>query len=280
MSRSIQKVGIFGTGKVGLSLGYHLKDRGFELGYHGRSPDAAQRCMEEIGALTFVSAEELLDWCDVIGFVVSDGAIAQVSASLSGHPRVKEKYAFHMSGALAADEIKGSYLEKFSLHPLRAFAKVEVDISGTTFALEIYKGHCSPEIDRFANEFGRVIKVATAHKTLYHASAVIASNLIVPIMDAANAVLRQIGIEDEDLLWPLVDSAIANMKNLGVTRALTGPIARGDVDTVKRHVAALSSLEDIAELYAVLSRHALGLSEISEARKEEILRVFQKGGEQ
>lgn len=280
VSRSIQKVGIFGTGKVALSIGYHLKGKGFELGYHGRGLGAAQRCMEEIGALTFVSPTELLDWCDVIGFVISDRAIAEVSASVSEHPSAKEKYAFHMSGALAADEIKGRYLEKFSLHPLRAFAKVETDLSGTTFALEIYKGHCSPEIDRFANEFGRVIAVAPEHKNLYHASAVIASNLIVPVVDAANAVLRQIGIEDEDLLWPLIDSAIANMKVLGVAHALTGPVARGDVNTIKRHVKALSPFEDISELYALLSRHALRLSTISEAQKGEIARAFQKGGEQ
>lgn len=280
MNRTIGKVGIFGTGKVALSLGYYLGDKGFELGYYGRSLDVAQRCIEEIGALTFVSPENLLKWCDVIGFVVSDRAISEVSSAVSKLAISEEKYAFHMSGALAADEIKGNFLEKFSLHPLRAFAKVEPDLSDTTFALEIYKGHCSPEIDRFANEFGRVIKVTSEHKTLYHASAVIASNLIVPVIHAANAVLKQIDIEDEDLLWPLIDSAITNMKKLGVRNALTGPIARGDGNTIERHLAEFSHLQDISELYCVLSRYALQLSDISEQKKQEIAQLLQKGGRQ
>ncbi|MDO4753636.1 MAG: DUF2520 domain-containing protein [Bacillota bacterium] len=293
MSKAIKKVGIFGTGKVALSIGYHLKKKDYEIGYCGRNLSAAQRYIDDIEALTFVSVDDLLDWCDVIGFVVTDSAIAEVSKSLSR----KDKYAFHMSGALAADEIKGEFSELFSLHPLRAFAKVEPDLSDTTFALEIYKGHCSPEIDRFAGEFGRVIHIRPEHKVLYHASAVIASNLIVPVMDAANEILRQIGIDDETVLWPLIDSAITNMKTLGIKNALTGPVARGDGAVVKKHVDTLSAMSeesksfeqhvsqdvsqgDISELYALLSRRALVLSRASESKKREILALLQKGGEQ
>lgn len=297
---AIKKVGIYGTGKVALSIGIYLLSRGLEVAYCGRSIDKARRYIADIGALSFGSPRELLAWCDAIGFVVTDGAISEVSEAVSREnpDLAKQKYAFHMSGALSSEAVKGEYLSKFSLHPLRAFAKVEEHIDDTVFALEAYtdaQTPCVSEIDEFAGHFDRVIRLKSKDKTLYHASAVIASNLIVPVIDAAYRVLAMIGIDDETLLWPLIDTAMANMKSLGVKNALTGPVARGDAGTVRRHVeelerqARLESADSDAEmteagqilrLYTLLSEAALKLSDASEDRKariHELLSEIAKG---
>lgn len=280
MKTEIRKVGIYGTGKVALSFGSHLIRRGFEVGYCGRSIELAQRYIQDIGALSFVSADDLLLWCDAVGFVVSDGAIREVSSGLGA----VDKYAFHMSGALAADEISDHFMCRFSLHPLRAFARIESDLSDTTFALEVHENSGLPhvqEIDRFAKAVGRVIALRAEDKVYYHAAAVVASNLLVPLVDEANALLRKIGIDDETLLWPLIDTAVLNMKNLGVRNALTGPIARGDASVVERHLDAMASDSELGiSVYTVLSRSALKLSSASESKKEaiaEILRHYEGG---
>lgn len=275
MNREILKVGFYGTGKVALSIGKHLRNRGFELGYCGRNLEKARRYLQDIHALSFVSPNDLIDWCDCICFAVTDSAISEVSGDLVA----EDKYAFHMSGALTADEIKGRFAEKFSLHPLRAFAKVESDLSDTAFALEIYKNRYSPEIDRFANAFGKIIRLKSEQKVLYHASAVIASNLIVPVIASANDLLKQIGIEDETLLWSLIDSAVTNMKNLGVRNALTGPIARGDEVTVRRHLSDLCATNpEMMRLYILLSEYALQLSEAPQEKKDAVLKLLREGG--
>lgn len=270
-------MGIYGTGKVALSIGFFLKKSGFEVGYFGRSIDSVQRYLNHIGALTFVSADEMLLWCDAVGFLVSDRAVAAVSRDLVSPKTV----AFHMSGALTADEIGGVFAARFSLHPLRAFAKVETDISGTTFALEIHESTSSlfaQEIDRFANEFGRVIRLHSEDKVLYHASAVAASNFLVPLMNFANLLLRQIGIDDETLLWPLVETAIINMRSLGIANALTGPVARGDAEVIEKHCAAIKKRIGDIRLYCLMTEMALAFSGADDAKKAEIVKLLKEQG--
>lgn len=272
----IRKVGIYGTGKVALSFGRLLHSKGFEVGYFGRNVRSVQGYIQGFGAQPFDTLDELIDWCDAVGFVVTDSAISEISRGIEAG----DKYAFHMSGALAADELAGSFLARFSLHPLRAFAKVESDISDTVFALEIHAGTISPyvgEIDKFAECLGKVVRMKSSDKPIYHASAVMASNLIVPVISAANSLLGSIGISDEDLLWQLIDTAISNMKNLGVRDALTGPIARGDSSAVKLHLEEMSkaALESEKAIYIALSRGALELSKATDAQKAGIAAVLQ-----
>ncbi len=277
----ILKVGIYGTGKVALSFGRLLLDKGFDVGYCGRNVQGVRGYADGIGARVFDSPSDLVAWCDAVGFVVSDSVIAEVSAAVSKNSSVSDKLAFHMSGALAADELAEGFLARFSLHPLRAFARIESDISDTVFALEIHEGTGSPHaegIDRFAERLGRVIKLNPADKPLYHASAVMASNLIVPVIDAAYSLLRNIGISDENLLWQLIDTAVSNMKNLGVGNALTGPIARGDSRVVRLHLETMSEHGLLPELamYTALSRWALKISGAPEEKKFEIEAVLQE----
>ncbi len=263
------------------------------MGYYGRSVGKAQSIVEKMAVPVFGSETELLDFSDAVCFCVSDSAIADVSkrtaaflfsdseSSLSQDVQdARCFYAFHMSGAFAADEIKGAFPCKFSLHPLRAFAKVEDDLSDTTFALEIDKGcgltpRCTDAIDEFASSLGtKLVRLRSDQKTRYHAAAVMASNLFIPLYYEANEVLKQIGLDDDTLLLPLIHSAIENIEQLGVDHALTGPIARGDVLTVKRHLEEL--LPEQKRMYVDLSRYALKLSPASAEKKEKVAHCLEE----
>src|SRR5690606_24287151 len=95
----------------------------------------------------------------------------------------------------------------------------------------------------------------------YHAAAVFASNYLVTLAATAVRILREIGVPEEDALpalIPLMRGTLDNLEDLGLASALTGPIARGDLDTVRTHLARLSP--DDRALYCALGRETLQLA--------------------
>ena len=102
------------------------------------------------------------------------------------------------------------------------------------------------------------------HKTVYHAGTVFASNYLVALMEMALRCFEQAGIAREDatrLMAPIARGTLDNVMALGTTKALTGPIARGDHAVVSRQSVALSGWdEDVTLAYAALGRVALQLS--------------------
>lgn len=290
---SYRKIGIYGVGKVATSFGNHLEKLGYQVGYYGRSTEH----LRSQHKMVFGDWSSIIAWADLLGFVVTDSAISHVSRmaydSIAGSAHCEAlPTVFHMSGALDISALEGRWPYKFSLHPLRAFAGFVPDLDQTIYVLERQEipdeglreeriGVCpnnrildakGEEIRLFVDSLrGTVLEISSQHKVHYHTSAVIASNFMVSVMHFAKRYLNLAGIEDEKVMWPLVDSALENMKRLGIDEALTGPINRGDLKTVKKHVGGLKT-EDI-ELYAHLSKQALDLSHAEESLKRE-LRVY------
>ena len=97
----------------------------------------------------------------------------------------------------------------------------------------------------------------------YHAAAALASNYIVAAIDAAAAVLAGVGVAQDraaQALIPLAEGALHNIAAHGTTRGLTGPVRRGDLATVSRHLEALRDRPDLAEIYRVLARRAVEIA--------------------
>lgn len=119
-------------------------------------------------------------------------------------------------------------------------------------------------------------------KTLYHASAVIASNYLVSLMKMASEVMAASGIPEEnafEFLLPLVKGTLSNMENMGVEKALTGPVARGDATTVSAHIEEISKkLPDLKKAYLELGKIALHIAEnqdfINENKVRQLKDIF------
>jgi predicted short-subunit dehydrogenase-like oxidoreductase (DUF2520 family) len=109
----------------------------------------------------------------------------------------------------------------------------------------------------------RPLVIRAADKALYHAACSVASNLLVPLFDLACGLLREIGIGDRDaveMLWPLAEGTLRGVKQLDRAEALTGPISRGDVETVRRHLHALEKYPAARKIYRLLGAEALRLA--------------------
>jgi predicted short-subunit dehydrogenase-like oxidoreductase (DUF2520 family) len=110
---------------------------------------------------------------------------------------------------------------------------------------------------------GKSFSIDSRNKPLYHAAAVMVSGNVTALFDVASQMLVQCGLTDKQarqVLLPLLSSAVDNLRDLDPAQALTGTFARGDLETVKRHLAALKDNEPTLEIYRVLGRWSLELA--------------------
>lgn len=268
---------IVGAGRMGQGLALALHHAGWPVALIARSPRpvAAPLTLHPGDwASALVAAELVL-------VATPDDAIPLAAADLAATGAIGARHTvLHLAGpldrtALAPLEPAGAGLGSY--HPLQtvadpvtaparlrgAFAGVEGD------ARAIAAG------EQMAAALGMVaVRLAPTAKTLYHAGAVLTANYTVALAAVAERVAQQAGIAPEvaaRMYQPLLAGAVANVDALGVLGALTGPIRRGDVATIRAHLAALGP-ED-RSLYIALGRAALELARragLEEARAHEI----------
>lgn len=170
---------------------------------------------------------------------VPDGQIA-AAASLIAPGRL----VGHCSGATGLEPL-GPH-EAFSLHPLMTVTGPETTFTGAGAAVDGTTGRALGLSERLARALGMVpVRVAGEDRALYHAAASLASNFLVTLESSAERLAGLAGV-DRHLLVPLVRATVDNWATLGPDRALTGPVARGDQETVARQRLALQ--ERVPEL--------------------------------
>jgi predicted short-subunit dehydrogenase-like oxidoreductase (DUF2520 family) len=169
----------------------------------------------------------------------------------------------HVSGSLGlsaldalADNPRGSF------HPLQSFPapRDPEAFRGITVAVDASTSPLLASLSRLARGLGAKPKrVRDRERVLYHAAAVFASNFVLASVDEGVRLLQAAGWSRKDAeqaLMPLVEGVVENMRRRGVVAALTGPIRRGDVDTVERHLSAVAD----PELYRILGLVALRIA--------------------
>ncbi len=186
---------------------------------------------------------------DVLVLAVPDAAIAAVAANVAP---VADTTVMHLAGSVGLD-VLAPHPRRAALHPLVALPNAEVGArrlaEGAWFAVA-----GDPLARRIVDDLGgRWFEVADADRAAYHAAAVIASNHVVALLGQAERVAARAGVPFEAYL-DLVRATVDNVAELGPADALTGPAARGDVETIRRHLEALP--EDEREAYEVLVRLA------------------------
>jgi predicted short-subunit dehydrogenase-like oxidoreductase (DUF2520 family) len=176
----------------------------------------------------------------VVFLTVPDSAVAEVAARLAAGPTIPAGVAFvHTSGRHAVG----------SFHPLRSFPEPGPPeaFRGIVIAVDASSPSLLRPLNRLARDLGAKPRpVDDTRRALYHAAAVFASNYVVALMRVAVSLLEETGWTEKEAvqgLATLAEGAVANVRKQGPTAALTGPIRRGDAQTVSRHLAALAEIE-------------------------------------
>ncbi|NOY70207.1 MAG: DUF2520 domain-containing protein, partial [Deltaproteobacteria bacterium] len=260
---------IIGCGRVGCALARHLADAGYPPGgFYSRSIASARRAAMLAGAgkKAFDHEKEAVADAGIIFITTPDSVIGDAAENLAKQGGIqKGTVILHCSGALPSTELdclKSLGAVTGAMHPLQSFASSNMDgnpFSGIMMAVEGTAGGVETA-KTIVKDLGAVpFEIRTDGKILYHSAAVLASNYLVALMDAAISLMTQAGVEQTQafsILKPLVFGTLANIEDSGTIGALTGPVARGDVKTVERHVAQLREKAlDILSLYGELGRH-------------------------
>lgn len=249
------RVAVVGAGRVGRTLGLLARRAGRVIG-----PVVSRSLARAEEACAFIGGGEPgteLRGAELTLLCVPDGAIEETAARL----RVPEgAVVAHTCGSYGADALR-PLRPAGALHPLRSFAdpaRAAEGFAGTFCAVD-----GDPEavavLEAFARALGgRPFAVRTERKALYHAGAVFGSNYVVAALAAARRLLEAAGVAREvatEALASLAEGAVLNVKAAGIEGALTGPIERGDAETVRRHAAALSAhTPELSAAYAELGR--------------------------
>lgn len=207
--------------------------------------------------------DALLD-SDIVWLTVPDDAIAEVAGQLAELQSWRGKIVLHPSGAMTSDELsalkqKGAAVA--SAHPMMTFVSgkkarwqdVPFDIEGDAAAVDTAY--------RIAVALGGVPhRVDKKYKVLYHAFGSFASPLVIALMSTMEQVARAAGVPPDkakEMVWPLLSQTLQNYLEKDGAGAFSGPLARGDVKTVRKHLTELKRVPHAREVYVALARAAI-----------------------
>ena len=267
-------VTIIGSGPVGTALAARLTRAGVPVAaIYGRTPEQAAHAGLHAGVLGLCSeVPSVVKSAMVSILAVSDKKIGGVARdSLERGILTAHQVVLHTSGGWAARDVLATVANKVealgTLHPLASLSEHaggHTRLARATFAVE-----GDPQAVIMAQRLveimtGKSLLLEPAQMPLYHAAAVLSSNYIVALVSLASRVLEAAGVKTADVvpaLVPLLRSTVDNLAAQGLPQALTGPMARGDVATVQRHLRALqAAVPDVAEFYGKLGSEVLALA--------------------
>ena len=283
------KLGIIGAGTVGTALAVRLKSKGYAIAaVASRSQASVERFTRYIGSSNIIcSGQGVADRAELVFITTPDDIIEPVTKQIQWHVG---QSVVHCSGADSVDILEsatqsGAHVGGF--HPLQTFASIDYAIDnlpGSAFALEAEEPLLSTLKEMVAVLDGYGIKLETKDKVLYHAAAVISCNYLVTLLKLATDLWEQFGVSRPDAvraLLPLLRGTVGNIANVGLPDCLTGPIARGDVGTIKKHLGSLAqSAPALLPIYQQLGWEtipiALEKGRLDKDKAEEICQLLQK----
>ncbi len=281
------RIGIVGPGRLGQALGHLLYGLGQPVtavagrdvpekpvGDLSRTSAAARFIGSNVRA---VQISEIPTLCSHILITVPDDALPSVAGKLAqGLPETPGSgvVALHTSGARGPEALaplQDRGVSCGTLHPLQTIATPEqgaADLPGSYFGITAAGEALDWALEICRLLQGHPLMIPAERRPLYHAAAVMASNYIMAMIDAAVILFEQCSVGREDALRalaPMICSSVANTLASGPEQALTGPIERGDAQTVASHLQALcnnseSVPESVRELYRYAGLHVAALA--------------------
>ena len=237
-------------GTVGTALATRLSGKGYKVvAVSSRSQNSARNLAQVInGCRAFDNNQSVADTAELVFITTPDDAIASVTSQIRWHT---EQSVVHCSGAdstATLEPAKKLDARVGAFHPLQTFASTKQAIEnmpGSTFALEAEEPLLNMLKDMATALDGHWVELKAMDKVAYHAAAVIACNYMVTLVKLATDLWQSFDVpphQAAQALLPLLRGTIHNIDTVGIPQCLTGPIARGDTGTIKKHLRALQKI--------------------------------------
>jgi predicted short-subunit dehydrogenase-like oxidoreductase (DUF2520 family) len=282
MLRGVNKpsIAFVGAGALASAMAVLLHERGYPItDVVSREGVSARKLARRVGANASKVGARAIS-ADVVWLAVPDAEIADCAEALARFG-AGMRVALHSSGALPSSVLAplgvcGAKLA--SAHPMMTFVAGEPpSLHGVWWALE-GDGKAVRVARRIAKDLGsETFEIKAEKKALYHAFGAMLSPMLVSELTAASALGAAAGVPKaklEGVMRPIVERTLANFFENGGAASFSGPLRRGDVDTIKRHVSALKQTPAEREAYLALVKYAVGALPTNE--KQAIMRLLSK----
>ena len=286
------KISIIGAGNVGTSLAIAFFEQGYPIasviGRTGKSALSLAKAVKCKKVSTQV--EDIEPSTEIIIIAVSDPAIGEIAGALARNKRLKFKKIFvlHTSGAQTTALLqplskKGAITA--SMHPIQTFSagRKRTKVRGIFFGIEGSPEARSRAIRLVSDIGGKAIVVPPELKPLYHVACVFASSYTIVILNAIQELAKLLNINAPwtDVFGPLMTTAMENTIKDSAANALTGPVTRSDLSTIKTHLTALAqSAPQFLPMYTVagieVARIAKAHGKISQQEFQTLITKFRQ----
>jgi len=284
----VRKLGFIGAGTVGTAMAVRLSQKGYPvIAVYDVNPTAAKRFAEAVrGCPVYEKAQDVADKAEHVFITTADDFIPKVAAEVRWH---KGQIVSHCSGASSAEVLEP--VKKFGaqvgcIHPLQTFSGMTQAIEnlpGSMFAIEAEEPVLSILKEMATALKGEWVILKAEDKALYHASACIACNYFYTLVNIAAELWKNFNKtvpEATKAMLPMLRGALNNLENIGLPQALTGPIARGDLTTINKHLSILKKkAPELLPLYKELGKWTIpiGMAKgtLSAERAKELQALFQ-----
>ena len=261
--RAMTRIGVVGAGRVGAVLAAALREAGHEIAaVAGESHASRTRINTLLPGVRVDKPTAVSRACDLLLLTVPDDMLSNVVTMLAASGAIREgQYVVHTSGkhglaVLQPAADAGAHV--LAMHPAMTFTGTHVDLA--RLAGCVYGVTANPDTEDLAAKLvadlrGRLLRVAEDRRALYHAGLAHGANHLVTLVSQAMDLLRDSGADDPAAtLRPLLTAALENALEYG-SAALTGPIVRGDVETVRAHLRDIAANRPATlESYVAMAR--------------------------
>ncbi len=274
------RIGFIGPGKVGVNLGRYFTHKGIDLsGFYGRNIENTMNAANVTKSKFYENIQEIIKESDILFITTPDDIISIIDSELSKFD-LNSKSICHTSGSLKSNVLcnakhSGAFI--YSIHPIFAFSNKNMNLN------ELEKIYFSIEGDIFDdsmvlklfeiignNFFERDEKTSS----IYHLANVFISNLTLSLLEIGISYFKILGLSEEEALKavkPLINGNIENIFSSGFVNSLTGPVLRGDINTIEKHISVIN--DEDKDIYNLLS---LNLLKLVALKNSEGLRIEEK----
>jgi predicted short-subunit dehydrogenase-like oxidoreductase (DUF2520 family) len=279
----LSTITLIGAGNLAQALGPALRKAGYrvEQVVARNNPESMRRARalaRKVGAAA-VQLEEAAPASHVIWLCHTDDALGSTAELLARNPGWKGKIVLHASGALTSDvlaPLKRAGAHTASLHPMMSFvAGTAPKMSEIPFAVEGDKKAIAAAKQIVGKLGAEVFQIKKQSKVLYHALGSFSSPLVVATLVTAERVGKAAGLtllQTRKIMGPILQQTLSNYLQRGPAAAFSGPIKRGDLQTIRRHLKELEKVTLARDVYRALVRSAL--RDLPSKRKKELLELL------
>jgi predicted short-subunit dehydrogenase-like oxidoreductase (DUF2520 family) len=262
------RIGFIGAGRLGTALAWSLARNGCRVeAVASRSDASARRLADGIRGCRVARAQEVAEDCDLVFVTTPDDAIGTMASQLTWRAGTG---VVHCSGVTEVDALSkaaaaGAWIGGF--HPMQGFTEPEVSIRslpGCTITIEAGEPLDARLVELALRLECRVNRLPPGARARYHAAALYAGQFLNALLREGSTIWQSWGASEEDAvaaLLPLARGILGSIEKAGLARGMPGPVARGDLRSIAKHVGALRALDPaVLDLYRLLCLRSIPLA--------------------